>query len=259
VGPVDKAGPGALNIRFKHLFDGGDGMTEVGNGEDTRLRLLHAAGDIFARKGYQAATIRDICRRAKANVAAVHYHFGSKERLYEAVLRHAHEEALRRYPIDMGVTEASTPRERLLAYVRALLLRMLVKGENSWHAALMARELSEPTPMLGRFVDRSIMPRMEKLRGIVNDILGPGADPALAALCVQSIVGQCRNYAVARPIMTRIFPDLTYDEPGISRLAEHIVRFSMAAMDHYHDPRDEVLAPSAGHAVASRPENHLRQ
>jgi AcrR family transcriptional regulator len=234
-------------------------MSDSGNGEETRIRLLHAAGDIFSKKGYQSATIRDICRKAKANVAAVHYHFGSKERLYDAVLRHAHEEALRRYPIDSGVSEASPPRERLSAYVRALLLRMLCKGENSWHSALMARELSEPTPMLGRFVDRSIMPRVEKLREIVSDILGQGADPALVALCVQSIVGQCRNYAVARPILTRIFPDLTYDEPGISRLAEHIVRFSLAGMAHYHDRQNGGCEADAGHAAPSHPENHVRQ
>jgi len=234
-------------------------MADSGNGEDTRIRLLHAAGDIFSKKGYQAATIREICRKAKANVAAVHYHFGSKERLYEAVLRHAHEEALRRYPIDMGLNGASTPRERLFAYVRAMLLRMLSKGENSWHAALMVREMAEPTPMLGRFVDRSIMPRAEKLREIVSEILGPEADPAFVALCVQSIVGQCRNYAVARPILTRLFPDLTYDDSGISRLAEHIVRFSLAAMNHYHDQKGVGPSPDAGHALPTQPENHLRQ
>lgn len=234
-------------------------MTDSGNGEDTRLRLLYAAGDIFSKKGYQAATIRDICRKAKANVAAVHYHFGSKERLYEAVLRHAHEDALNRFPIDMGVSGTSTPRERLSAYVRALLLRMLSKGENSWHGALMAREITEPTPMLGRFVDRSILPRVEKLREIVHDILGPGADHGLVGLCVQSIVGQCRNYAVARPILVRLFPDLTYDESGITRLAEHIVRFSMAGMAHYHDRQDGETVLDADQAMTSCPGNHLRQ
>lgn len=234
-------------------------MAENGNGEDTRMRLLHAAGEIFSKKGYQAATIRDICRRAKANVAAVHYHFGSKERLYEAVLRHAHDEALRRFPTDLGLAGPGTPRQRLFAYVRGMLLRMLAKGENAWHAALMARELAEPTPMLGRFVDRSIMPRAEKLRAIVAEILGPDGDPAVVALCTQSIVGQCRNYAVARPILTRLFPDLTYDEPGISRLAEHIVRFSMAGIIHYHDRQDAGDVADAGQAAVPRPEHLLRQ
>lgn len=209
-------------------------MGEGGLGEETRLRLLSAAGQLFAQKGYQAATIRDICRRAKANVASVHYHFGSKEKLYEAVLRHAHDEALRRYPPDMGLDGAASPEQKLAIYVRSMLLRMLAKGENAWHGALMAREMVEPTPMLARFVDRFIMPRADILRRIVADILGPGADPFLVGLCTQSITGQCRGYVFSRPIVARLFPELTFDEQGVERLAEHITRFSLAAIKNYH-------------------------
>ncbi|NMC48073.1 MAG: CerR family C-terminal domain-containing protein [Desulfovibrio sp.] len=219
-------------------------MGEGGQGEETRLRLLAAAGQLFAQKGYRAATIRDICRRAKANVASVHYHFGSKEKLYEAVLRHAHDEALRRYPPDMGLDAAGSPEQKLATYVRSMLLRMLAKDENAWHGALMAREMVEPTPMLARFVDRFIMPRAEILRRIVAEILGPGADPFLVGLCTQSITGQCRSYVFSRPIVARLFPELTFDEQGVERLAEHIARFSLAAIKNYHGQMD--VLPSFG-------------
>ena len=53
----------------------------------TRARLIDAAGQVFADHGFQAATIRDICTRAGANVAAVNYHFRDKAGLYLAVLR----------------------------------------------------------------------------------------------------------------------------------------------------------------------------
>ena len=48
-------------------------------GLETRGRLLDAAGAIFADKGFRDATTAEICRRAKANIAAVNYHFGSKD------------------------------------------------------------------------------------------------------------------------------------------------------------------------------------
>ena len=48
---------------------------------NTRQRVLEAAGEVFAERGFRAATVREICQRAKANLAAVNYHFGDKERL----------------------------------------------------------------------------------------------------------------------------------------------------------------------------------
>src|SRR5580704_6501338 len=66
--------------------------------DPTRDKLLDVAGRIFADRGYRAATIREICIAAGANVAAVNYHFGDKLGLYtEAVhtsLRAAELEAM---------------------------------------------------------------------------------------------------------------------------------------------------------------------
>src|SRR6266700_948668 len=55
----------------------------------TRARLIEAAGEVFADHGYQSATVREICARAGANIAAVNYYFGDKLALYVAVLRQA--------------------------------------------------------------------------------------------------------------------------------------------------------------------------
>ena len=58
--------------------------------DDTKTRLLEAAGEEFAEKGFEGATIRAIIEKAKANIAAVNYHFGDKERLYVQAVIEAH-------------------------------------------------------------------------------------------------------------------------------------------------------------------------
>ena len=51
----------------------------------TKARLLEAAGEEFAEKGFELARVRAICERAGANLAAINYHFGDKEQLYVEV------------------------------------------------------------------------------------------------------------------------------------------------------------------------------
>ena len=72
------------------------------DGQDTRQRLLKAAAQIFAGKGYWKATLAEICKEAEANVAAANYHFGGKEALYVESWRFSFENSLKKYPPNGG-------------------------------------------------------------------------------------------------------------------------------------------------------------
>ncbi|HTV76460.1 MAG TPA: CerR family C-terminal domain-containing protein, partial [Candidatus Baltobacteraceae bacterium] len=112
---------------------------------ETRLHLLEAAGGVFAEAGFRDATVREICRRAGANIAAVNYHFGDKETLYLEVLRYAHGKALEKYPPLLDVPADAPPEKKLHAFVHSLLLRNFDKGPTAWHGKVMLREMIEPT------------------------------------------------------------------------------------------------------------------
>ena len=199
---------------------------------DTKQRLLRAAGDVFSEKGYKAATVREICRMADANVAAVHYHFGDKAGLYKALLDEAFELGLKRYPPDMGLPDDTPAEERLFAFVHSFLLRMLGDGRDAWCGKLMAQELNEPTPAFDHLVERYITPMSHQLRRIAADLLADGTSPddEHAFLCAMSVAGQCQHIFRNRAVIDKLSPDFKTDEAGVMALARHITSFSMGAL-----------------------------
>jgi TetR/AcrR family transcriptional regulator, regulator of cefoperazone and chloramphenicol sensitivity len=92
-------------------------------GNETRARLIEAAIDVFGRQGYEGATTRQIAKAADANLAAIVYHFGSKEALYLAVAGHLVGEINERMGPVLALVEASFPARPAEAV--ALLKRML--------------------------------------------------------------------------------------------------------------------------------------
>jgi AcrR family transcriptional regulator len=200
---------------------------------ETRRQLLEAAGEVFAGAGFRDATVREICRRAGANVAAVNYHFGDKETLYAEVLRQSQSRALEKYPPLLGVAADAPPEKKLRAFVQSLLLRIFDKGPTAWHGRIMLREMIEPTAALDSIVEERVRPMAGQLWQIVAEILGcPVADERVR-LCGFSVVSQCVFYHHCRPIVSRLFPKQeTPDAAGIERLADHITKFSLAAMKH---------------------------
>ncbi len=214
---------------------------------DTRRRLLGAAGEVFAETGFRTATVRQICRRAGANVAAVNYHFGDKLTLYREVLESALQSAIAEYPPDHGVPADPTAEERLLAFVRSFLLRVLTGSRPAWLMAMMAREMVEPTPALDHLVEKVQKPLFRIVHGIVAEIAGPAAPPEVVLACAQGVVAQCLFYKHAEQVIRRMGHRVPGEPAEIERLALHITQFSLAGI------RARVEAAKSGPNPEPRP------
>jgi len=185
---------------------------------------------MFAADGFRSTTVRDICGRAGANIAAVNYHFGGKDTLYREVLAHTFQHVISKYPFDLGQEDAKTPAERLRAFVRAFLLRVLDPDRPEWHRRLMARELSQPSAAMRDVIEKAIRKGFRLLREIVTEHLGRRADAESVELCIASIVGQCLFYARGGHMVSRMLRHVEFTVAGVDKLASHIAEFSLGGL-----------------------------
>jgi TetR/AcrR family transcriptional regulator, regulator of cefoperazone and chloramphenicol sensitivity len=196
----------------------------------TRLAVMETAGKIFAQEGYTKATIRDICREAGANVAAINYHFGDKKGLYLAVLKHYQEMVFQTYPADLGITEKQKPEEKLQAYIRSFLSRIMDEGRPAWFGRLLAREFTQPSWAFDILVKETIRPSFQILSEIVAEILGKNVRERIVRLSSMSIVGQCLYFRHSHPVISRLFPGEFCGSKQIEELTEHITLFSLRGL-----------------------------
>src|SRR3954469_6337713 len=198
--------------------------------DTTRERIADAAGEIFAERGFDGTTVRDICQRAGANIAAVNYYFGDKQRLYiEAVVR-AHQWRMEqaRLPEWTHGTPAET---KLSDFIATFFRRVLTGPDDTWHTKLVLREMANPTEACAELVQSSIRPQFEILISILRELLPADASSERTRLTAFSIVGQCLFYHFADPVVRNLLTAEEYAELDVPMLAKHVLDFSLASID----------------------------
>jgi len=192
-----------------------------------RDRLIEAAGEIFGDHGYEGATVREITRRAKVNLAAINYYFRDKEELYLETLNHAMRTIfLRTQPEDLG----ATPEEQLLAYISGLLQRVLNPARPGWHGKLLARELTSPSRLLNVLVETFIRPHRDTLHKIIQSAAGGKLSETHLSLIGASVIGQCLYYRNCRAVSERLSPEILEAPDYLDHIAVHITQFSLAGI-----------------------------
>ena len=198
--------------------------------QTTKERLLKSACYIFAEKGFREATVAEICEAAGANIAAVNYHFGDKEKLYDEVWHRAFSHANETYPIDGGLSENSSVEEGLHAFASAILHRIFSDGENGLFAKLLYREMASPTLALTKIALDYLFPQSQYMASVIKSIPDAEFDEQTLFLCTHSIIGQCAFYNFSRPLRECMIGQETMSEKEIDSTARHIARFSLGGL-----------------------------
>lgn len=200
------------------------------DGARTRKNLLKAAGQTFAEKGYQDATITEICERAGTNVAAVNYHFRNKESLYQEAWRQAFHDSIKAHPPDGGIEPGAPATQRLRGGIGATVRRITDKNNRGF--VIVLKEAANPTGLLEEVMRNEIMPLREKIESLIEEYFDGNSTKEQVRHCAISVLAQCVIHTFINTMEKRS------DEPhggswsiqNIDAYINHVVTFSLAGM-----------------------------
>ena len=196
---------------------------------ETRERVLRSAAQLFADRGFKKVTVRDICRAARANVAAVNYHFGHKGGLYREVLQLAIDTMRATSEAARVAGTGQSADDRLRRYIHVSLCRVMGDSNASWISRLINREIADPTPAFDTLVEQGLRPRIDDLSAIVADIIGSSPADERVLRCVASIHAQWVLF-VPHPVASRLRSKLQLRSENVDGVAAHIADFSLAGI-----------------------------
>ncbi len=196
---------------------------------NARSRLVLAALRLFAEKGYEAATTREISEAAGANISAIRYYFGDKAGLYRA----AFTESLGDAPCYANrQLYASLPLPEALRCLFRDFLEPFKRGEQvHLMMKLRFREMIEPTGIWRDEIDAEIKPQHEALVGLLQAYLGLERIDADAHRLAFAIIGMAVHFYVGQDVVSAVLPELLDGPAAIDVLADRLAAYALSMIE----------------------------
>ncbi len=202
-------------------------VAKTRDSESTRARLLAVAAGCFSERGYRGTSVRDITARVGCNVSAVTYHFGGKQKLYEAVFEQRFTELTERRvgALRALMKEGDVELERIIATFSEAFLEPLRGGAHGRESMLLLmREMVDgqlPVPLIR---ERLFGPTLGALMDALK-ISCPGLRAESLELCCHSLVSQLVHVLHMQRLGERAGPT-----EGLEDTLAHITRFTAAGI-----------------------------
>lgn len=195
-----------------------------------KTRLLRAAASVFAAKGFERASTREICQAAGVNIGLIAYYFGDKLGLYRALMEQPVAEVMARMP----PPDAALPLTPWLRGFYTAFLLPLRDGDEAM-AQLMrlcARETLEPSAVYLEICQQSIAPHHHALVAMLAQRCGVAEVDAELHQLGFALVALVFDYWMSADYMEAVVPGLVYGPEAFERILHRLVGYGQALIEH---------------------------
>lgn len=227
-----------IETSFETLPDLETGAGPRARADTTRTRILDAAERLFAERGFAGASLRDITAEAQVNLAAVNYHFGSKDELFlQVVLRRLEPVNRRRLELleEAGQRPGGARLEDVArAFVRPVVEARHAEGESGALSKLMARVVGEPGGWAEKLLPVAFAGVAARFLAAIEQAM-PGARREDLVWGLVFSAGVLSYYL----LLTDVIPQVAGGQPGLKdtgETVERMVAYIVAGLRGLADP-----------------------
>jgi AcrR family transcriptional regulator len=222
-----------VQIQFKRLFELENSMARPA--EYTRNLIIKAAVSLFAEKGFERSSVRDIVTKARVNQAAINYHFKGKEGLYSEVLKIAFEQLTENGGVDAEELKSLSREQALRRFVHHQLRPLLFQDEMSRYIRMFAWESAHPSKVFRKFIATNTTSYLSAAVDIVRRFLPPNTQERTAICAAICLMGQCSVFVRNRDLFAQDPFRIAIDERFVDELADLITRAAIGGLPHVED------------------------
>ena len=203
-------------------------MSDAGT---TRERILAAAESLFAQRGFDGASLRQLTAAAGVNLAAVNYHFGSKEKLVEEVFRRRLDALNQRRLAELArvATHPDTTLEDVLSAFIRPAIELSHDGNGSLFMRVLARAFAEHDDTLRQFMSENYGHVMRQFTAEFARLL-PQLSKQELYWRVDLVTGALTHAMSGFGMIQR--QDDVSEVQHREQTAQHLIRFAMAGLSH---------------------------
>ena len=203
-------------------------MAQYEAGKRTREEIIEAAGELAAERGLDNFTTRQVAERASVNIGSIHYHFGGKDGLLEALVEDLTREWVE-YPLS-AVVEAYegdvSTREGARGLLRAVVERhttfFRTKVPSNWRNRVMYQVMQHKGSLTDMFDANMLQPTMDTLSKVFS-LLQPGYSPYEFMFFISQLLGPLTFHCDYAEVVLEELGETSFSESYMSGLTEMII------------------------------------
>lgn len=200
--------------------------------EYTRQSIIKAAVDLFAEKGFEGTSVREIVAKARVNQAAINYHFKGKDGLYLEVLKMAFAKMTEHAGFDAENLRSLSREEALRSFVYQQLRPLLSRDEMSRYIRMFAWESAHPTKVFRKFIATNSISYLTTAVDLVCRFLPAGTKKRTALCGAIWLMGQCGVFVRNRELFAQAPFGIAINEPFVDELTRFISGLAIGGLLH---------------------------